>query len=187
METTHTSEETYSSKKEHTKGQEKSVKPGGTSVSGLAFKYGVIGGVCYILNFFLFKILGLAHIIELSFVNFIILAAVAFIALREFRTQSQMNYIQGFGTAFFISVVSFAVLSVFMYVYLTYIDTEFMRYIQTKNIAGITITPGSIVTLLFFEGTAIGAIVALVLMQYFKKRLNQSHNPGFKDNPRGRA
>ncbi len=179
METTHTQEKVFPSIKEknkHNNSRRATILK--ISISNVVFKYGLIGGACYILNFFLFKILGLVQVIELSFINFVILAIVAFMALSRFKAQTnglnKMGYLEGLATAFFIGVVSFAVLSVFMVFYLTYIDAPFMSYIQSKNLAGISVTPSSIAIILFIEGAAIGAIIALVLMQYFKKRLNQS-------------
>lgn len=144
------------------------------SIFQYAFKYGVLGGGCYILVFFLFKILGMVETVELSFMNFVVMAIVAFKALSDFKTDAykqhgKMNYIQGYGTAFFTCVISFAILALFMFFYLSYMDKGFMAFIQTKNIAGLTINPSSISIVLFFEGAGMGIIIALLLMQYFKK------------------
>jgi hypothetical protein len=144
------------------------------SIFHYAIKYGLTGGIACILLFLLFKVMGLIESLGLSFVNFIILAFVSFKALKDFKEEAykqhgKMNYIQGYGTAFFTSAISFALLSLFMFFYLTYLDKNFMSYIQTKDIAGLTINPSSISIALFFEGTSMGIIIALVSMQYFKK------------------
>ena len=144
------------------------------SVFQYAFKYGVLGGGSYILVFFLFKILGLIETIELSFINFIVMAVVAFKALSDFKSDAlkqhgKMNYVQGYGTAFFTCALSFGILALFMFFYLSYMDTGFMTFIQTKEIAGLTTNPSSISIALFFEGAGMGIIIALLLMQYFKK------------------
>lgn len=144
------------------------------SIFQYAFKYGVLGGGCYILIFFLFKILGLIETIELSFINFIVMAIVAFKALSDFKKdafkqQGKMNYIQGYATAFFTCAVSFGILALFMFFYLSYMDNGFMTFIQSKQIAGITLNPSSISLGLFFEGAGMGIIIALLLMQYFKR------------------
>jgi hypothetical protein len=144
------------------------------SIFHFAFKYGIIGGVCYILIFFLFKILGLIETLELSFLNFIVLFVVCYKALNNFkeeatRVHGKMNYLQGYATSFFTSVISFGFLAVFMFFYLSYIDQNFMNFIETKDIAGLNMTPASISIILFFEGGGIGIIIALILMQYFKR------------------
>jgi intracellular sulfur oxidation DsrE/DsrF family protein len=144
------------------------------SIFKYAFKYGILGGVCYIALFFLFKLLGLIETLELSLINIIVMAIVAFKALSNFkedayRQHGKMNYLQGYGTAFFTCAVSFAFLALFMFFYLSILDKGFMAFLQTKQVSGLALNPLSISIVLFFEGAGMGIIIALVLMQYFKK------------------
>jgi hypothetical protein len=134
--------------------------------------YGAIAAVCYIIFFLIMRSVNLLHVTELRFVNYAIFGFVGYFALKELRKHLNLNYFQDFGAAFLTGIVSFFFLAIFLYVYL-HIDAGFSEYLTTHVINGMNSTPSEIAIILFFEGSAMSAIVTLCVMQYFKRFLDK--------------
>jgi hypothetical protein len=134
--------------------------------------HGAMAAVCYIAFFFLMRSLNLIEMTELRFVNYFIFGLVGYHALSEIRKHAELNYFQDFGAAFLTGIVSFLILGAFLYIYL-HIDTSFLQYLNRTVITGANSSPSELSLILFFEGSAMSAVVTLCMMQLFKRFLDK--------------
>ncbi|HET6245662.1 MAG: DUF4199 domain-containing protein [Bacteroidetes bacterium] len=141
----------------------------------LVMKYGLLATAGYVVVFFIMSLLNLHIIPELRGLNYLILLITASVAINTFKKQSQnqMSYLKGFLTGLFVAILSFAFFALLMYIYLKFLDPEFLQFIVDYSPMGITLTPLSAALLLFMEGQAVGIVSALILMQFFKKNINK--------------
>lgn len=137
----------------------------------LVIKYGIISTSSFIFIFLLLKALGFAEHTELRILNYISFFIIANIALREYinHREARTHYFGGFALSFLIAQLAFGIFSIFIFFYLSFFDDAFRNYLSSTIPFGITLTPISIVILLFFESAGVGAIISLILMQYYKR------------------
>jgi hypothetical protein len=138
-------------------------------------KFGLLAMLGYVVIFAIMRIMNLHYIAELRAVNYLIYFIIAFIAIKTFKAESndRMSYLEGYLTGLFVAKVSFAFFALLMYVYLKFLDREFLFYLIEYSPMGIKLTPLSAALLIFFEGQAVGIVTPLILMQYFKKNINK--------------
>jgi len=134
--------------------------------------HGAMAAVCYIAFFLIMRSFGLLEVTELRFVNYAIFGFVGYHALSEIRKHAELNYFQDFGAAFLVGIVSFLILGIFMYIYLQ-IDAPFLQYLNRTVIAGANSSPSELSLILFFEGSAMSAVLTLCIMQLFKRFLDK--------------
>jgi len=129
--------------------------------------YGSLSCVLYIIFLLVMKAVGLLHVTELRFVNYVILFFVGHYAMRRWIKQEHtfVPFLQVIGTVFFIGFFSFFLFSVFLYVYSLYNVELSELFIQSTY--GYFKQVPSIVIL--FEGSAASIIVAFINMQYFRR------------------
>nr|MBA3898956.1 DUF4199 domain-containing protein [Bacteroidota bacterium] len=94
-------------------------------------KYGLLAMFGYVIIFAIMRLLNLHLIVELRAVNYIIYFIVAFIAIKSFKEQSnnEMSYLEGYLTGLFVAKVSFVLFALLMYIYLKFLDREFLFYV----------------------------------------------------------
>jgi hypothetical protein len=138
-------------------------------------KYGLIGMLGYVVIFAIMRILDLHYIVELRALNYLFYFMMAFFAIKSFKEQSndEMSYLEGYLTGLFVAKFSFAFFALLMYIYLKFIDREFLFFLIDYSPMGIELTPLSAALLIFFEGQAVGIVTPLILMQLFKKNINK--------------
>jgi hypothetical protein len=134
----------------------------------LIIKYSGLTAVALLAYFLLMKLLGYAGIVELRFLNFIImLLGVRFFILRlKHENDGRLEYLQSLGYGFIVAAIASVIFSAFMMIYLAYIDHSLLQSIQTNQRFGESITPASAALVLILEGCASGLIVSFVLAQY---------------------
>jgi hypothetical protein len=130
----------------------------------------VYGSVCcllYITFLMAMKLVGLMHVTELRFVNYVILCLVGLYEIRRWIRQrhTYVPFLQVIGTVFFTGLWSFLLFSIFLYVYSRF-DME-LNELFVKNTLGYFAAMPSIV--IFFEGSAASIIVAFINMQYYRR------------------
>jgi hypothetical protein len=130
---------------------------------------GLLTSLGLIAYFMIMKALGLAHIIELRFFNIIIMAIgiISGIVYLKHRTQEHEFYLKGLGEGMLITVIATVIFSIFITVYLKYIDTALMEEVNKR--APYTMDTMSIYASVFLEGLASGAIITFSAMQYLKR------------------
>ena len=139
-----------------------------TLKSRVILKYASIATFTYIVYFLVMKILGLADIPELRFVNYFLFFFVTYYALYDFikvKKQS-MEYLEGMSFTFLLGTLSFLLFGFFVLMYSLFspffieIVGREMQSAENLGIWGPTF-------IVCAEGFGISSVVSLCMMQYF--------------------
>lgn len=159
------------------------------SIERLAVVTGVFICIAMIIYFMLMASMGLAGIAELRFLNFIIAAAGAVMAIRYYnnKTRTHIQYLEGLTLSFVSIIVSAVLFALFIFFYFSRLNPGLLDTIRTDApIMGKYLTPFSASVSVIAEGIVSGLILSFCLMQYFKddslhtphkQRNSQSHSP----------
>lgn len=136
----------------------------------IILKYALIVGVLYIIYFLLMKVVGLAHITELRFVNYLLFTIVGSLEIQAMKERgtNRIHYLQGLGITFITGLFSFLIMGAFIFIY-SYFDTFFLDTVSKMYPASRAFVHFSAPFLVVSEGIAYSAIISFCLMQYFKK------------------
>ncbi|CAD5251423.1 MULTISPECIES: DUF4199 domain-containing protein [unclassified Imperialibacter] len=102
---------------------------------GVGMQYGVIVGIIMIIYGTLLQVSGLAlEYQSLSYINYIFLAVVIYLAHKKFKEDGDgfMSYGQGLGIGFWISLIGGVISMVFSYIYMSFIDSTIMEQAMDK-------------------------------------------------------
>lgn len=135
----------------------------------IALKFGMIILFFLIGFFFLMKLIGLVHIVELRSLNFFIMVAGVWLAIKAYK-KDQPNgiaYMDGLGLG--IRTILYAVIpfALFILIYLS-VDTSFMESIRLNEMFGAYLNPFVLSFLIAFEGAISGFFIAYTILQYEK-------------------
>ncbi len=141
-------------------------------------KYGLLTAAALIAYFLLMALLGLTHIVELRFLNGIILAVGVVLALRGYKVKEEGNvkYFKGLGTGIITSIVATVIFATFMLIYLKIAGEAFVELLTAEQYLGqrIEVTPGIVIfTVLMLEGLISGVMISFIAMQFFKRPQHQ--------------
>ena len=140
----------------------------------IGLKYGLLTAIGLIGYFFIMKMIGLSHIVELRFLNAVILSFGIVVALRGFRKakNEHFGYLSGLGLAFLTSLVATLIFSAFMLIYIKTFDNSLLNVLSNNSLVGerISSTPGLVIFMvLMLEGIISGAMIGFIAMQFFKR------------------
>jgi len=138
-------------------------------VERIGIKYGLLTSLGLVAYFLLMQAIGLGHIIELRFLNFIILAYGIYYAIMKLKTEVPQDdfYFKGLAEGVMVSIISVVPFAVFVATYLAYIDPNLMNEIrQNVHISG-NINTLSAFVVVNLEGCSSGVLITYVAMQYF--------------------
>ncbi len=140
----------------------------------IGLKYGLITAASLIGYFLLMKLIGLIHIMELRFLNGIIMAVGVVLAIRAYKrvTGRDIGYFKGLGTGLITSVVGTVLFASFMVVYAKVSGGELIRVLSADQYFGemVATTPGIVIfSVLMLEGIISGFMISFIAMQYFKR------------------
>lgn len=139
-------------------------------IEKIAIKFGLPTAIAFILFFLLMRAVGFADILELRALNFFILLAGIFLALRyEKKNEQAFPYLKGLGIGIATSAVALIIFCVFLAIYLAALDPAFMRAVKEDEMFGHLLNPYIAASAVFFEGLLSGALISFIFMQYFKK------------------
>jgi len=102
---------------------------------GVGMQYGVIVGIIMIIYGTLLQVSGLAlEYQSLSYINYIFLAVVIYLAHKKFKEDGDgfMSYGQGLGIGFWMSLIGGVISMVFSYIYMSFIDSTIMEQAMDK-------------------------------------------------------
>ncbi|WP_299708473.1 DUF4199 domain-containing protein [uncultured Pontibacter sp.] len=141
----------------------------------IGLKYGLFTALGLIGYFLLMKIIGLEQIIELRFLNGVIMAIGVTLAIKGFKDSKngQIGYFQGLGAGIITSALATVIFAVFMVVYIKAFDDNLLQVLAGEQFFGdrMTITPGIVIFMvLMLEGIISGFMVSFIAMQWFKRR-----------------
>jgi peptidoglycan/LPS O-acetylase OafA/YrhL len=101
---------------------------------GVGMQYGAIVGVIMIIYGTILQLTGLAMEQALSYVNYLFIAIVIFLAHKKFKEDGDgyLTYGQGLGIGFWVSLIGGVIAMVFSYVYMKFIDDSIMDQAMEK-------------------------------------------------------
>ncbi|HYG50426.1 MAG TPA: hypothetical protein VD905_05960 [Flavobacteriales bacterium] len=140
------------------------------NVEASAIKAGIITFFGLVGYFFLMKLFGLSHVLELRFLNFIILATGITYGIVRHKKELHENdfYLQGLAQGVYVAVISVGLFAAFMAIYLSFFDLALLEEIKFRAPMGFPVTGLTIFGALVMEGMASGAIISFIAMQYLK-------------------
>jgi len=122
--------------------------------------------------FMLMKYFNFIHVIELRFLNMLILIVGLVITFRYYRVKTKIlnipyfdGLLLGLGTSF----ISFALFALFVYIYFSRIDILFLQQLKDNTLLmGSSLTATSAAGTVMIEGVCSGGIISFIIMQYYK-------------------
>jgi hypothetical protein len=138
--------------------------------SGLLL-YGVATSVFLIGFFLLMKLLDLHQVFQLRYFNIVIIFIGNWLALRRLeRITGDVGYLEGMIYTFGVTTIASFIFTIFIFLYLTFIDPAFLSFIKQTLPDGGQLDIWTLCGMLFSEGFASGVIISLILMQLYKRR-----------------
>jgi hypothetical protein len=141
----------------------------------IGIKYGLFTAAGLIIYFLLMKLIGLSHIVELRFVNGIIMAIGITLAIKGYKdsVHGMIGYFKGLLVGLITSVVATLLFAAFMLVFIKMLDHSLLEVLSANRYFGdrLEVTPGIVIfTVLFLEGIISGFMISFIAMQWFKRR-----------------
>lgn len=132
--------------------------------------YGIRIAVGVIAFFLLMKFTGLFYIVELRMLNLIILVAGIYLALKKFRAthQDHLNYFRALVVGVATGAIGSILFAVFLFIYVSFIDTNFMVWLQQNEAMGRFLNPYIVSFIVALEGVFSGLLVTFVLINYIQ-------------------
>ena len=137
----------------------------------LSLRYSVRVTIVSCVIFMIAKLFGLERITELRFINYLAMIVIIYSAIKDYYKNhfNKIEYFTGFGLAFLIGCFGQLWYAILFLVYLQF-DTGLLEFLASQ-FPGKTLNPSlSSAFVLFIEGIAFSSIVALTIMQYFKRK-----------------
>jgi hypothetical protein len=135
----------------------------------LSILTGIVTGAALILYFLLMKVVGLNRVLELRYLNLLIIFfGVWYTISRSAKKYGNLYYLHGIGLGLQTNLIAVALFSAFIGFYLQAIDPEFMNFLRTNEHLGNLVNPWILAHVTFGESFAAGAIMTFILMQYYK-------------------
>lgn len=141
----------------------------------VGLKYGVLTAAGLVLYFLLMTLLGLVHILELRFLNGIIMAIGVTMAIRAYKTRvnGHIGYFSGLGVGTITSVVATTIFAALILLYVKVGGQALIEVLSAERYFGerVQSTPGVVVfSVLMLEGVISGVMISFIAMQYFKQK-----------------
>ncbi|WP_299821568.1 DUF4199 domain-containing protein [uncultured Pontibacter sp.] len=147
----------------------------------LGLKYGLLTAAGLIGYFLLMLLFGLTHILELRFLNGVIMAVGVTMAIRAYKIKvhGDIGYFSGFAVGALTAVVATTLFAALMLVYIKVGGESLVEVLSADRYFGerVQTTPGIVVfSVLMLEGVISGVMIAFIAMQYFKQKNNKVPN-----------
>lgn len=138
------------------------------TIERTAEKYGFLTAVGLIILFFIMKVFGIVHVIELRALNFFVLAAGLVMALRYFsKTKPEsFTYLKGLGLGVLTGIIASVLFGLFVFIYTNFLDPAFMQSIVENEPFGQYLNPYIAGVAVAVEGIASGLILSFIAMNY---------------------
>lgn len=140
----------------------------------IGIKYGFLTALGLVLYFLSMKVIGLVHIVELRFLNALILTIGVVLAIKAYKNykEGEIRYLQGLGTAYITALVATIIFASFMVVYIKAFDDKLLEVLTAEKLFGerMSVTPGLVIFMvLMMEGMISGFMIGFIAMQWFKR------------------
>jgi len=126
-----------------------------------------IGLVAY---FFIMKMAGLEHNLELRAFNIIIMGVGVFYSIKSIKKENKLfDYFKGIGSGMFAAVSASLAFAIFIFIYLLS-NPEFLQEIKNVEPFGNYLNAFLISFIIIMEGSGSGFLLSFGIMQWYKKR-----------------
>lgn len=141
----------------------------------IGLKYGLLTAAGLAIYFILMRLVGLSHIIELRFLNGIIMAIGVSMAIRAYKIKERgkIGYFSGFGVGAITAIVGTTLFAALMLLYIKIGGGSLIETLSSERYFGerVQSTPGIVVfSVLMLEGVISGIMFSFIAMQYFKQK-----------------
>ena len=138
------------------------------TIEKTAEKYGMFTAIGLIALFFIMKLLGIVHVIELRALNFFVLATGVVMALKYFsKTKPEsFTYLKGLGLGVLTGIIGSVLFGLFVFIYTNFLDPAFMQSIVENEPFGRYLNPYIVGVAVSIEGIASALILAFIVMNY---------------------
>jgi hypothetical protein len=154
-------------------------------------RFGLIAAVIGLVYFIILNVAGLVGEQVWSWVGYLITAVIIFFAHKYYKENGDgfMSYSQGVGISAWIGLISSVISSIFMYIYIKFIDTTFIDILkdkqleefqrkgmsdqqidQAQKLAGMFMTPEVIFGFALIGGMVVAVIIGLIVTIFTQKK-----------------
>jgi hypothetical protein len=135
-----------------------------------AFAYGALTAVALLGYFLLMGLFGLHHIIELRFLNGLIITIGICWAISQYKihNNSYIRYLDGLGLGALTAAVAALLFAICMGLYVSLFDETFLTTLRARQFFGEGLSVLVLMSVIILEGVISGFMVAFIAMQYFK-------------------
>lgn len=102
----------------------------------ISIKHGVIAGLITVIYSLILQITQLADNKFLSWLGYIILISIIIITIKKIKSENEgfISFKKGFTVSYIISIISGIMSSIFMYIYLEFVDNSMIETIKNQQI-----------------------------------------------------
>lgn len=137
----------------------------------LTLGYSIRMAIAWAIVFLIAKLFHLEQVVEIRFINYIIMFFVTYGLMKRYyeMNNKKMEYFSGFTIAFLAGVIGSAIYSILFFIYLQ-IDQRFLYFLIDQFSRKMIYPELSVAFVIFSEGFSFSLIIALSLLQYFKRK-----------------
>lgn len=140
----------------------------------IALPAALMGGTILITYFLIVALLGYEKVTRLRFFNFVLMIPVIIYSLSTYVNNfHRKSYMEAFRVSVLSYVGSYALLSLFMFVYLMVLNPGFLVYLQTEQFPFLKLNAFGVVAMLLGEGSIGAVVLTFISMQHFKTRIKR--------------
>ncbi len=158
----------------------------------VGIRFGIIAALIGIAYFLVLNVAGIDQTQGIwKWVGYAITLALVILAQKQFKDKGDgyMSYGQGIGVAFWMGIVSAVISSIFVYIYIKFIDTGFLQVVKDRQIevmqqkgmsdeqidqgmkiAAMFMTPEAMFMMMLLGGILITIIIALIVTIFTQKK-----------------
>jgi hypothetical protein len=142
-----------------------------TETFKLVIGYSIRMVIAWALIFIIANIFNIEHVMEIRFANYIVMMVITYSLLKKYYLahNKRMEYFSGFTIAFIACVLASFIYSILFFIYLN-IDHNFLYFLMDQFPRKMIYPAMSISFVIFSEGFSFSVIIALALLQYFKRK-----------------
>ncbi len=139
-------------------------------VTPVAIRYGLFLGAALIAFFLIMRVISLYQMVELSFLNDIIRVIFIVMAIKAYKSMrgGHINYLPGLGLGALVSLVGSVIIGLFMFIYSSLIDQDFLNNVNFEEYFGYDLSPFMLFWHVTIWGAGIGIILSFIAMQFYK-------------------
>lgn len=131
-------------------------------------KYGLFIAMGLVIFFFIMRVFGLLHVVELRVLNVFVMVwgiLTAIQSLRKYQPE-HFTYFKGMGTGVLTGIIGSVVFGLFVFVYVSFIDPDLMLSIIKNEPMGRFLNPYIVSVIIAVEGIASALLVSFIIMNY---------------------